>query len=50
MTLLLRPKGRGAWTPVVMTVQGKRANPLLIRVGQTLSLGGIVFRICSIQH
>lgn len=50
MILMCRPKGRGNWAPIVLAIEGKRANPLLIRVGQTLSLGGITFRICSIQH
>ena len=49
MILVCRPKGRGNWAPLYMAVEGKRADPLLVRVGQTFALGGIVFRICSIQ-
>lgn len=49
MTLTLKPAGRGNWAHVTVTLDGKRATPLLFRVGQTLALGGIVFRICSIQ-
>lgn len=50
MKLLLRPKGRGNWSPVVVTVDGKRATPLLIRRGQELTLGGITFRISKVIH
>ncbi len=48
MLLLLRPKGRGNWTPLVMSIEGQRASPLLVRVGQTLTLGGVVFRIAKV--
>ena len=42
MTLVLRPPGRGCWTPVVITIeQSKHAPmPLFFRVGQTLEIGG----------
>lgn len=45
MTLILKPKGRGNWTPLVVTIQGERATPLLINRGQTLQLGGVTYRI-----
>lgn len=46
--LILRPKGRGNWTPLVLAVEGKRATPLLIRRGQELVLGGITYRISKV--
>ena len=46
--LILKPKGRGNWAPVTMVVDGDRATPLLIKVGETVTLAGIVFRICKV--
>ncbi len=46
--LILRPPGRGNWSPLIVSVEGKRAAPLLVRKGQTLALGGVVFRIARV--
>lgn len=48
--LVLRPKGRGNWTPLVITLDGQRATPLLIRRGQEIAIGGITFRISKVIH
>ena len=48
MTLILRPPGRGNWTPLHVSIEGKRAAPLLVRVGQLLPLGGVLFRISKV--
>jgi hypothetical protein len=47
--LILRPKGRGNWTPIVVAIEGQRASPLLIRKGQTLVLGGVTYRISKVM-
>jgi hypothetical protein len=46
--LVLKPKGRGNWRTVVMSVEGDRAQPLLVKVGDSVTLAGIVFRICKV--
>lgn len=46
--LILRPKGRGNWTQLVVAIEGKRASPLLVRKGQTLQLGGVTYRISKV--
>jgi len=46
--LILKPRGRGRWASMTVTLEGKRASPLLIRAGQLLTLGGIVWRICRV--
>ena len=46
--LILRPKGRGNWRTTTLAIEGPRASPLLIRAGQLLTLGGVVFRICRV--
>jgi len=46
--LILRPPGRGNWTPLVIAVEGKRAAPMLVKPGQKLTLGGIVWRISKV--
>lgn len=47
--LVLKPKGRGNWTPLVMAIEGKRLGALLIRKGQLLTLGGVVYRIAEVM-
>lgn len=49
MTLVLKPKGRGNWAPMVVTLEGPRAQPLLFRVGSTIVLAGLTFRICEVH-
>jgi hypothetical protein len=51
VTLILRPPGRGAWTPVVLTVENSRHAPLPLEVfvGQRWTLGGKVFRISEVR-
>lgn len=43
--LILKPKGRGNWSPVTVDIKGQRAGPLLFRVGTYVLLGGVTFRI-----
>lgn len=45
----IKPAGRGNWTPVVLAIEGPRVDPLLVRVGQTFTLAGIVWRICKVM-
>lgn len=49
MTLILRPPGRGNWAPLVLHVQGQRAAPLLVRVGDRLPIGGQVYRVSKVM-
>lgn len=49
MTLVLKPKGRGRWTPTVLHLVGKRAGPIAVRVGETFKLGGILWRVCRVD-
>ena len=49
MTLTLKPVGRGNWTTITMTVEGDRAAPLLVKVEDTITIGGVVFRITEIK-
>ena len=44
----LQPVGRGNWTPVTLTVEGRHAAPLTVRVGDRLVLGGVMFRVCGV--
>lgn len=49
MTLILRPKGRGNWAVTTLVLEGTHALPILIRAGQTFSLGGVQFRIVQVK-
>lgn len=46
--LILRPKGRGNWSPAVLTIEGKRATPLLIRRGHEIVIGGVTYRVSKV--
>lgn len=46
--VILKPVGRGNWTPVTLTVEGRHAAPLTVRVGDRLVLGGVTFRVCGV--
>ena len=50
MTLILRPVGRGNWTPITMRVTGKPhlPPPMYFEVGQRIELGGMVFRVAEV--
>lgn len=47
--MILKPSGRGNWAPVTMQIDGRHVTPLSVRVGQLLTLGGIVFRVCEVR-
>jgi len=47
--LVLKPKGPGNWSPVVVTVQGPRMDAVTIRPGHTFVLGGIEWRVCEVR-
>lgn len=49
MTLILRPRGRGNWTTLVLRVEGDRAAPILVRRGQLIPLGGVTYRIVEVK-
>lgn len=49
MKLVLKPLGRGNWAVITMEVEGDRAAPLLIRVGDHMVLGGVTFRIAGVH-
>ena len=46
--LILKPRGRGNWRTVTLRIEGDRAAPLLIKVGDTLPLGGVVWRVAQV--
>ncbi len=50
MTIILRPPGRGNWQTTVVTIeQSKHAPvPIEVYVGQVLTLGTRVFRVCRV--
>ncbi|BEP44054.1 hypothetical protein [Variovorax sp. V15] len=48
MTLHLVPTGRGRWRTVVLQVTGDRASPLLVRIGDRIPLGGVLFRVSKV--
>ncbi len=46
--LVLVPQGRGNWAAVTMRIDGRHVTPLSVRVGQLLTLGAVVFRVCQV--
>ncbi len=49
MTLTLKPAGRGNWATLTMRITGQRAAPLLVNPGDTLKIGGVVYRITEVR-
>jgi hypothetical protein len=47
--ILARPQGRGNWKPMLIQFQGDRAAPLLVKVGELFSFGGIVWRVVEVR-
>lgn len=48
MTLLLRPKGRGGWNILTLRLDGPRAAPLLVKRGDLIPIGGVVYRVVRV--
>lgn len=50
MTLVLKPPGRGSWTPVLVTIQRSKHAPLPLCVarGQHVQLGGQTYRVAQV--
>jgi hypothetical protein len=46
--LILRPPGRGNWSTLTVAIEGRRLAPLLIRVGQRMTIGDQVYRIAKV--
>lgn len=51
MILVLKPPGRGRWSPVLVTIQPSRNAPLPLYVarGQRVQLGGQVYRVAEVR-
>lgn len=57
--VVLKPPGRGRWAPLVCTFTGKHSVvlgnmlggwPIGFRRGQRIELGGVQWRVCSVQE
>lgn len=49
MTLILRPCGRGNWSPVFLTIEGRHAAACeFFKIGDLFPLGREVFRIAGV--
>lgn len=49
MTLILKPPGRGNWSPMVIDYRGPRLLPMLIERGALIVLGGVTFRVLEVR-
>lgn len=49
MTIIVKPAGRGNWGSLTMRIDGSRAQPFSVSVGDTFELGGITWRVCAIK-
>ena len=46
--LILRPVGRGNWKTAQLSVDGDRAQPLLVKVGDKFTLAGVTWRVVKV--
>ena len=49
MTVKCVPVGRGRWAPMLLHYAGPRMAPFTCEVGQRFTLGGITWRVASVQ-
>lgn len=50
MTIVAKPVGRGRWTPLLLTYEGRQMVPLFtVAIGERFTLGGITWRVCEIK-
>lgn len=49
MTLILRPRGRGNWSPVTCRLEGEWIYPIHYSVGQVIHMGGREWRISKVM-
>ena len=49
MILTLKPIGRGNWSTLTLRLDGTRAQPLLVRVGELINLAGVTWRVCEVM-
>lgn len=48
MTVILKPCGRGNWTPMRLHYDGQQIAPLLLHVGTVIAIGGVQWRVCQV--
>ena len=49
VTVILKPPGRGNWSSMVLEYQGPRLLPMLVAVGDLVTLAGVLFRVCEVR-
>lgn len=49
MTLLAKPQGRGNWRPLTIKLDGPLLGAIVIRPGERITLGGVIYRICEVR-
>ncbi len=49
MTVVCVPAGRGKWAPMCLTYTGPQMAPFTARVGERFTLGGVLWRVRSIE-
>lgn len=47
--LVLKPRGRGNWAELHLRVTGAHLPFLTVQPGQTVVLGGVIFRVCEVR-
>lgn len=46
--LVLKPKGRGNWRKLYLTVSGAHLPSMTVKPGDLVPLGGVTFRVCKV--
>lgn len=49
MIVVLKPPGRGNWSPLVIDYRGPRLKPMLVQVGELIVLAGQTFRVVEVR-
>lgn len=48
MTLVCKPKGKGNWNTIIVTIS-LAADLFRVTVGQTIPFGDLVLRVCEVR-
>ena len=46
--LVLKPRGRGNWKRLYLQISGAHLPFMMVKAGDLVPLGGVVFRVCKV--
>ncbi len=47
--IVCKPIGRGNWRPILLQYAGPQLAPFTVSVGETFTMGALVWRVCEVR-